>query len=106
MQISLNNNPIDKLECFLHNKKEELSRVFWLMGKHKKVKCKICGDVLDSYGDVWSPMQCGWQHIGRYTWICHRCLEHRNFKKYIPMIDEDERKLWEEKMGSKEQVNE
>jgi len=96
MIFTTSNNQIDKLSCYLDNKKEELSRVHWLMGKHKKVECTICGDILDSYRDIWSPMQCGWYKIGEYRWICHRCLDHRDFRKYIPQIDEDERKLWEE----------
>lgn len=105
MQISISNNPIDKLDCFLHNKKEELSRVIWLMGEHKKVECKICGDVLDSYKDVFSPMQCGWQRISKYRWVCHRCLEHRNFRPFIEAVDEEERKLWEESEKTSETDN-
>ena len=96
MQISLSNNPIDKLDCFLHNKIEELSRVMWLMGKRKKVKCRICGDVLDSYKDMYSPMQAGWKRVGKYTWVCHNCLEHRNFRPFIEAIDEADRKRHEE----------
>lgn len=93
MRISFSNNPIDKLSCYIYNKIEELSRIFLLIGKPKQIKCTICGDVLDSRRDVYSPMQCGWYKIGnsKYTWICHECLCHRDFKKYISMIDEDER---------------
>lgn len=105
MQISMSNNPIDKLSCYLHNKKEDLSRVHWLMGKRKKVECRICGDILDSWHDVYSPMQCGWRRIGKYVWICHSCLDHRNFKPFIDMIDEEERKRWEE-ASNKENINE
>ena len=97
MRISMNNNPIDKLSCTIHNKIEELSRVHWLMGKHKKIECRICGATLDSYRDTFSPMQCGWGKIDKYRWVCHRCLDHRDFRKYISQIDEDERKLWEER---------
>jgi len=95
MKITLNNNPIDRLSCFFHNKIEELSRVHWLMGKHKKIECKICGATLDSYRDTFSPMQCGWRKITKYKWICHRCLDHRDFTPYINQIDEDERRIWE-----------
>ena len=95
MQFSISNNPLDKLDCYLYNKKEELSRVIWLLGKRKKIECKICGKTMDSWHDNYSPMQCGWRKISKYRWICHRCLEHRDFRKYIPQIDEDERKLWE-----------
>lgn len=96
MQFTLSNNPIDKLSCWFYNTKEKLSQVQWIMGKHKQVECRICGDKLDNYRDMYSPMQCGWHQIGKYTWICHSCLEHRNFRKYIEQIDEDERKAWEE----------
>lgn len=94
MQISLSNNPINKLSCLVHNKKEELSQIKWIMGKHKECECRICGDKLNNRRDMYSPMQCGWERVG-HTWICHSCLCHRNFKPYIEQIDEDERKLWE-----------
>ena len=95
MRISMSNNPIDKLSCFIHNKKEELSQVRWIMGKHKQCECRICGDKLDNRRDMYSPVQCGWMQINKWLWVYHRCLDHRNFKPYIKQIDEDERKLWE-----------
>ena len=95
MKITLNNNPIDHLSCCFHNKIEELSRVQWLMGKHKKVECRICRDTMDSWKDIYSPIQCGWKQINKYTWICHRCLYHRDFTPYIEQIDEAERKAFE-----------
>lgn len=97
MKITFSNNPISKLSCYIHNKFEDVSRVCWLIGKHKKIKCHICGNVLDSWHDIYSPIQCGWQRISKYRWICHKCMEHRDFKKYISQIDEDERKMWEER---------
>ena len=101
MIFTFDNNPISRLDCFLHNKMEDLSRVHWLMGKRKEVECRICGDKLDSRKDMYSPMQCGWKRIGKYTWVCHRCLDHRNFRPYIEQIDEDERKLWETNESSR-----
>lgn len=95
MQISISNNPLDKLSCWIYNKTEELSQVRWIMGKHKECECRICGNKLDNRRDMYSPMQCGWMRVGKYRYICHRCLEHRNFKPYIEQIDEDERKLLE-----------
>lgn len=89
MRISMSNNPLDRLSCYIHNRIEDLSQIIWIMGKNKKVKCKICGNVLNSWRDMYSPMQCGWCRIDRYTWICHQCLEHRDFKKYIKQIDQD-----------------
>ena len=44
---------------------------------------------------MYSPMQCGWAKLDKYTYICHSCLCHRNFRPYIEQIDEDERKFWE-----------
>lgn len=96
MQISFSNNPIDRLSCAIHNKIEELSRVHWLMGKHKKIECRICRGTMDSWKNIYSPMQCGWKKINKYTWICHQCLDHRDFTPYIEQIDEAERKAFEE----------
>ena len=96
MQFTFSNNPIDKLICKIHNTREDLSRVKWLMGKRKKVECHICGKVLDSWKDMYSPEQCGWFRINKYMWICHSCIGHRNFRPFIEMIDEAERKAWEE----------
>lgn len=102
MRITFSNNPIDKLSCYIDNKKEELSRIRWLMGKHKEVECRICGDILDSYKDIWSPEQCGWHRVGKYSWICHRCMDHRNFRPFIKMVDEaDKRHLERIKRGRK-----
>lgn len=28
------------------------------------------------------------------TWICHRCLEHRDFKPFIKEIDKQKEELW------------
>lgn len=99
MVFTFNNNPIDKLYCWVENKKEDISRVCWLTGKRKKVECRICGNILDSYKDIWSPEQCGWHRVNKYSWICHRCFDHRNFRPFIEMIDEADRKTWEEVKG-------
>lgn len=96
MQFSLNNNLIDKLSCWVHNKKEELSQVKWIMGKHKECECRICGDKLNNRRDMYSPMQCGWHRVTKYSWICHRCFDHRNFIPFIEAIDEAEKKEWDE----------
>lgn len=103
MQISLSNNPIDKLSCWIHNKKEELSQVKWIMGHHKECECRICGDKLNNRRDMYSPMQCGWERVG-HTYICHSCLSHRNFKPFIEMIDEADRKFYEEHSRKQEKI--
>ena len=96
MQFTFSNNPIDKLYCWIHNKREELSQVKWIMGNHKEIECGICRKKLDNWKDMYSPMQCGWHKIDKYTWICHSCLYHRDFEPFIEMIDEAHRKHWEE----------
>lgn len=104
MQFTLSNNPIDKLSCFLSNKREELSGVLWRKGKQKEAECRICRRVLDSKKDYYSPIQCGWHKVNKYNWICHRCFDHRNFQPYIEMIDEAEKKEWEERSKMISQV--
>ena len=104
MMFAFDNNPISRLDCFLHNKMEDLSRVHWLMGKRKEVECRICGDKLNNLKDMYSPKQCGWKKIGKYTYVCHRCLDHRNFIPFIEMIDEAERKEWEENHKKQENI--
>ena len=77
MQFTLSNNPIDKLVCWFYNTKEDISPVYWINGKQKKAECRICGDVLDSWKDKYSPMQCGWHKIGnrshRIFTVEHAC---------------------------------
>lgn len=96
MVFTFNNNPIDKLVCWFYNTKEDISQVLWRKGKHKTAKCRICGKILDSHKDEYSPMQCGWHKVTKYSWICHSCFDHRNFIPFIEMIDEADRKYWEE----------
>lgn len=96
MRFTISNNPADKLLCWIYNKKEELSQIKWIAGKHKECKCRICGDILDNRKDMYSPMQCGWHRVTKYSWICHRCFDHRNFIPFIEMIDESDKKAWEE----------
>ena len=91
MRISMSNNPLDKLSCYVHNRIEDLSQIMWIMGKEKKVKCKICGNVLHSWRDMYSPIQCGWGRIDRYTWVCHKCLEHRKnrgLRRTVPILEQ------------------
>lgn len=105
MKFTISNNPIDKLSCWIYNKKEELSQVKWIMGEHKECECRICGGKLDNWKDMYSPMQCGWRKVDKYTWICHSCLCHRNYRPYVEQVDEDERKLWK-KTDVEENTNE
>lgn len=97
MKFTLSDNPISRLSCLLDNKKEELSEIIWRKGKQKTIECRICGDTLDSYKDKYSPMQCGWHKVNKYSWICHCCFDHRNFRPFIEMIDEADRKFYEER---------
>ncbi len=96
MKIIFNNNLLNRFKCFIYNKKEDYSYVVWNR-KPNKATCFICGDTLKSQSKMsYSPLQCGWIKIPyRHFYICHRCLEHRNFKPYIKQIDKDEDKLWQ-----------
>ena len=92
MIITFSNNPIDRFRCWLSNKYEDLTQFRWQL-KHHRIECHICGEVLDSTETKFSPEQCGWKRIRKQwykPWICHNCLEHRNFKPYIKKIDEKE----------------
>jgi len=90
MRFIFSNNPIDRLSCWYHNKVEEFSQIKWITGERKQCECVICGNKMDSYKDIFSPMQCGWVKIkGSKKYICHSCLCHRDFKKYISLIDEE-----------------
>ena len=96
MRITFSNNPIDHIQCWLSNKYEDYTQYVWNK-KHHRVTCRICGDVLDSNKEKYSPEQCGWKKINGYTyktWICHRCLEHRDFKPFIKEIDKQKEELW------------
>ena len=82
------------LVCWKDNKYEEFTHWYWNK-KHHNVKCHICGEVLDSTKTPYSPEECGWVNIGhdkwsRKKWICHMCDAHRNFPRYIKLIDLDE----------------
>ena len=96
MMFAFNNNPIDKLVCWFYNTKEDISQVLWRKGTHKTAECRLCGEILDSHKDEYSPMQCGWHKVTKYSWICHSCFDHRNFRPFIEMIDEADRLRWEE----------
>lgn len=84
-------NLIDYLFMTTSNLKERLTRIQWRFRPHH-VDCRICGATLRSDKCPYSPEECGWGKINKWTWVCHRCLCHRDFKPYIPQIDEYERK--------------
>jgi len=95
MNFVISNNPIDYVKCWLLNKHEDYTQKVW-MRKPYKATCKICKDTLRSKECKFSPEQCGWERLeDGYWWVCHRCLEHRDFTPYIAEIDEKERQLWE-----------
>lgn len=90
MQIIFSNNPISKMQCWLNNTYEKLTQIRWKC-KHHYIQCHICGEILDSREVSYSPEQCGWKRLKDQwykPWICHRCLEHRDFKPYINEIDQ------------------
>ena len=75
MILSINNNPFDKLYCWAYNKYEDWTQKVWKSKPHH-VRCRICGRVLRSDKDEYSPEQCGWRHPKGYGWICHSCDGH------------------------------
>lgn len=86
MTFTFSHNPIDILNVKLMNLHEQYTHWVWNRKRHN-VKCIICGKVLDSKRDLYSPEECGWGSVDKYTWICHRCLCHRDFRPYIKLID-------------------
>lgn len=91
MVITLSNNPIDQLVCKYYNWYEKYTHKVWNKKRHY-TQCIICGDVMDSAKDKYSPEECGWEQIrGQQRWICHMCDSHRNFKPYIKLIDHEAR---------------
>lgn len=81
-------NIIDKLWYVKETAKEDLSEVLW-KASHNKLTCTICGEELDPQKD-YSPYNCGWKMVDKYTWICHQCLEHFNYKPYKKLVSIDE----------------
>ena len=95
MVFVFNNNPIDRLHCWIYNKYEEFTHWYWHKSPHH-VTCKICGNTMHSNIDKYSPEECGWRNIkGGSSWICHLCDAHRDFHPYIELADIDEDILWE-----------
>lgn len=95
MTFTFSRNPIDMFKCWLYNKREEIGHWRWNR-KHHMVRCEICGDILDSKKTVYAPEECGWENLTpSKTWICHRCLCHRDFKFFIKYVDEYENAYWE-----------
>lgn len=94
MQITFSNNPIDRFNCWLSNTYEKLTQFRWQL-KHHRVVCHICGEVLDSKEEKYSPEQCGWKRLKDEwyrPWICHTCLYHRDFEPHIKKIDKEQRR--------------
>lgn len=91
MKITFLNNLISQICCWLDNEYELLTQLRW-KSKHHRVKCHICGEILDSSTEKYSPEQCGWKRLKNEwcrPWICHSCLCHRDFKPYIKVIDKE-----------------
>ena len=80
MYFTFSKNPIDRIKIWIWNKREKYS-----------------SETLRSADTDFSPIEAGWDRMKDHpTWICHRCISHRNFKPYIKRIDEDERRAWEQ----------
>lgn len=81
MMFSFSSNTFDKLYCWFYNKHEDLTQKRWNSKPHY-VRCRICGRVLNSVKDDYSPEQCGWRHFKKYGWICHSCDGH-HYEYYV-----------------------
>jgi len=63
-------------------------------------ECVICGKMLQSKEDYYSPEQYGWMKIidvwgtNKDWWICHRCFYHRNFRPFIEEADRREKEKY------------
>lgn len=89
MRITFSNNPIDRLCCWIANKREGWCHFLWNR-KHHRIQCRICGEYLDSAETMYSPEEYGWMTLKgtkNKMWVCHECLFHRNFKKFMDIID-------------------
>ena len=87
-------NPIIRFKCWLANKRLEHADKIWNSGLHN-VRCRICNATMSSDECDFSPQNAGWGKIeNRRIWICHRCLDHRDFTPYIKQVDQDEEEVW------------
>ena len=81
MVIAVSKNPIARISCSIGNYREKIITKRWRKGRHVCI-CHVCGEVLDSAKDKWSPEECGWKRLkDKYIynpWICHSCLEHHD----------------------------
>lgn len=72
------------------NKYEKFTHWYWNRKPHC-VTCSICRKTLRSNETDISPEEYGWKCTkDGWNWICHRCLNHRDFKPYIRQTDIDE----------------
>lgn len=83
-----------RIEADLYNLNERISHIQWNL-KPYHVECCICGRVLRSDECDYSPEEGGWRKADKWTWICHKCLCHRDYKPYVKQVDEDEEAAWE-----------
>lgn len=95
---------LDNLYCHAINKYEDFTHWYWNKSPHR-VRCIICGDIMNSKKDKYSPEEAGWRSIkGGKRWICHRCDAHRDFKPYVNLVDVDEEIKWAKFDISKERL--
>ena len=69
--------------------------------KPHMAECAICGEILHSKNDYYSPEECGWMKIidsvwktREHQWLCHRCHCHRDFKPFIEEVDRREKEKY------------
>lgn len=85
MVVSFSRNIFLQLYCRIENKIINIDGKRWRNGRHK-CRCHVCGKVLDSKKDKYSPKECGWMRLKDRKiydpWICHSCLEHYKHGKW------------------------
>lgn len=90
MLVSFSKNIFLQLYCRIENKIINIDGKRWRNGRHK-CRCHVCGKVLDSKKDKYSPKECGWMRLKDRKiydpWICHSCLEHYKHGKWNVLDD-------------------
>lgn len=91
MVVSFSRNIFLQLYCRIENKIINIDGKRWRNGRHK-CRCHVCGKVLDSKKDKYSPKECGWKRLKDRKiydpWICHSCLEHHR-ENWIKRITDE-----------------
>ena len=87
--------PISRIMCVADDARLKLHDYAWNKDSKNSATCMICGETLTPKKIKYSPEQGGWKYIKETNgWLCHRCIDHRQFQDYIQLIDLDEEIMW------------